>query len=394
MTAIPLLRPSQKRSAAFGWRRWWSSVHVSTSTWSVVTNTSVALRIALARVLLRSEESTAANQIEVSTNRLIGRRCLSPDSAAQRFEGLCNHRILVGSDVGTSGTSEVEYSADIGPGLRSRKIARHKLTHVFSHRHTDFARSLPGAPLQLAFERNLSAYHHDGSIIPSNESNCRTVQSLTGAFDSANLPNSSMSEPRSAFVHRLWRQTRQPLLTAPSEQQHRQPKDQQHQPPPKIGVDPQAGRIDSAAPGGQTESRQDHADQREHHSHGDAQIETHALLLSCTTCSRKSSNSKSVKENVQSNRHQQHRNSQRLRALPPHIMRPRRLGSERVHQPHQFRLRSGLGCQAHDNSHNEVGTEGEDRAPEVLRHVARIVVDHCQPSAVNAGVGFDGQREI
>ena len=37
--------------------------------------------------------------------------------------------------------------------------------------------------------------------------------------------------------------------------------------------------------------------------------------------------------------------------------------------------------------------EGEDGAPEVLRHVAGIVMDYGDPAAVDAGVRFDGQRE-
>src|SRR5579862_3924367 len=73
ITAIPLRKPSQNRSAALRSSLWCSNVHVSTKTWSEVTSVSPDLRIAFDRALLRSEESAAAYQMEVSTNKLISR---------------------------------------------------------------------------------------------------------------------------------------------------------------------------------------------------------------------------------------------------------------------------------------------------------------------------------
>ena len=53
----------------------------------------------------------------------------------------------------------------------------------------------------------------------------------------------------------------------------------------------------------------------------------------------------------------------------------------------------GLGGKAHDDGDDEVGAEGEDGPPEILRHVAGVVMEHGKPSAVNAGQRLDGQRE-
>ena len=79
-----------------------------------------------------------------------------------------------------------------------------------------------------------------------------------------------MPEPRATFVDRLRRQAGEALLAASAEGQHGQAKYQQHQAPPKVGVDAEAGVIDGAAPRGQAEGGEDHADQREHQAHGDA----------------------------------------------------------------------------------------------------------------------------
>lgn len=72
--AIPPRNPSQNRSAAVGPILWCSKVQVSTRMWSEITIASPEVRIALARELLRSEESAAAYQMEVSTKRLPGER--------------------------------------------------------------------------------------------------------------------------------------------------------------------------------------------------------------------------------------------------------------------------------------------------------------------------------
>ena len=69
------------------------------------------------------------------------------------------------------------------------------------------------------------------------------------------------------------------------------------------------------------------------------------------------------------------------------------LGGERVDETDKLRLGLGLGHEADDDGDDEVGAEGEDCAPEVLRHVAGVVVDHGDPAAVNAGVRFYGQGE-
>jgi hypothetical protein len=55
--------------------------------------------MALARALFLSEESAAANQMDVSTKRLTGREPLAPSLAAHGTESLGNHRILVLCDV-------------------------------------------------------------------------------------------------------------------------------------------------------------------------------------------------------------------------------------------------------------------------------------------------------
>ena len=103
--------------------------------------------------------------------------------------------------------------------------------------------------------------------------------------------------------------------------------------------------------------------------------------------------SHSVKENVDSDSAQENADSQSLGALPPGDERARGLGRERVNQPDQFRLGPRFGHETHHDSDDEVRAEGEDRAPEVLRHVAGIVVEDSDPSAVDAGACLDGQRE-
>ena len=64
-----------------------------------------------------------------------------------------------------------------------------------------------------------------------------------------------------------------------------------------------------------------------------------------------------------------------------------------MNQADEFGLRPCLGGQAHGDGDQEVGAEGEDGPPEVLRPVAGVVVEHGKPSAVNAGQRLDGQRE-
>ena len=62
-------------------------------------------------------------------------------------------------------------------------------------------------------------------------------------------------------------------------------------------------------------------------------------------------------------------------------------------QAHKLRVWFGFGDEADEDRHDEVGGEGEDGSPEVLRHVTGVVMDDSEPATVDAGGGFNGQGE-
>ena len=71
-------------------------------------------------------------------------------------------------------------------------------------------------------------------------------------------------------------------------------------------------------------------------------------------------------------------------------------GSEGVDEAYEFGLGAGLGGERNGDGDDEVGGEGEDGGPEVLCHVAGVVVDDVNPAAVDAGsgIGWDGESVV
>src|ERR1700743_3886909 len=67
--------------------------------------------------------------------------------------------------------------------------------------------------------------------------------------------------------------------------------------------------------------------------------------------------------------------------------------SQRVDEAHELGLGFGLAHETDQDADDEVGGEGPDGGPEVLRHIAGIAMDDVHPAAVEAGVGFDGEGE-
>jgi hypothetical protein len=123
----------------------------------------------LARALLRSDESAAAYQIDVSTNRVMDRAGVEGKLptlrlSALRLKGLGDHGILVHCDIRPAGTAEIENAIHRDGGFRTSQITCHQAPDVF---RTEFARSMARAPLHFVFKRDLGSRHQDGYIIPS-----------------------------------------------------------------------------------------------------------------------------------------------------------------------------------------------------------------------------------
>ena len=86
IATAPSRRFPQNRSATPRSSRRLNNIHASTRMWSVVTSGSPDLRMALAPELLGSEESTAAYQIEVSTNMLMPGHCADFGGLRRRLQ--------------------------------------------------------------------------------------------------------------------------------------------------------------------------------------------------------------------------------------------------------------------------------------------------------------------
>ncbi len=126
----------------------------------------------------------------------------------------------------------------------------------------------------------------------------------------------------------------------------------------------------------------DRAGKGEHQSHRNAQIEIHCFSF----CSGK--------ENIQRKRAQQNGDTQGFGPLPPAIQCDvGGLGVSECTSPTSSDSGRGFVNRLTITVIDKVGAEGKDRAPEVLRHVAGIVMHHRDPSAVNARVRLDRQRQ-
>ena len=68
-------------------------------------------------------------------------------------------------------------------------------------------------------------------------------------------------------------------------------------------------------------------------------------------------------------------------------------GGEGVDEAYEFGLGAGRGDEADGDGDDEVDGEGEDGGPEVLGHVAGVVVEDGDPAAVDAGDGVGGEGE-
>jgi hypothetical protein len=67
-----------------------------------------------------------------------------------------DHRVFVFGDIRAAGTAEIEDASGVHTRLRACEITCHQAANVFSQRHTEISRTLPGAPLYLTFQRNLT----------------------------------------------------------------------------------------------------------------------------------------------------------------------------------------------------------------------------------------------
>jgi hypothetical protein len=86
----------------------------------------------LARALLRSDESAAAYQIDVSTNKVtVWEKSATLSLSASRLKGLSDHGILVACDIRTAGTAEIENTINRDGGFRTSKITSDQAPNVF-----------------------------------------------------------------------------------------------------------------------------------------------------------------------------------------------------------------------------------------------------------------------
>src|SRR4029078_10702855 len=97
----------------------------------------------------------------------------------------------------------------------------------------------------------------------------------------------------------------------------------------------------------------------------------------------------SGEEDVQSYGTDKDRDGEGFGPLPPGEMRGLRLWGKRTDKADEFRFRFRLRQEAHDDGDDEVGREGEDGAPEILGHVAGVMMNHGKPPALDARVRFD-----
>src|SRR6185312_1439919 len=69
------------------------------------------------------------------------------------------------------------------------------------------------------------------------------------------------------------------------------------------------------------------------------------------------------------------------------------LWRKRVDEADEFGFGARTGREADGDGDDEVDGEGEDGGPEVLRHVAGVVVDDVNPAAVDSWNGAGGEGE-
>lgn len=80
-------------------------------------------------------------------------------------EGFGEHCVLVAGNVGAAGSTQIEHRSGAGGRLRAPEVACHEASNVFGKRQTQIARPLSRAALNLGIQGDLSAGHHDGTII-------------------------------------------------------------------------------------------------------------------------------------------------------------------------------------------------------------------------------------
>jgi len=140
--------------------------------------------MAFARVLLASEESATAYQIEVSTNRLI----LQGGSSAPEFlmggtKSFGDHPVFFGGDIRATRTAKIEDAIRVDVLLRTGEIASDQATNVFSQRYAEVTCALACASLYLSFQGDLSTGRHDGTIV-THSGGIEIPVELDGAHDS------------------------------------------------------------------------------------------------------------------------------------------------------------------------------------------------------------------
>src|SRR5690348_4205374 len=62
-----------------------------------------------------------------------------------------------------------------------------------------------------------------------------------------------------------------------------------------------------------------------------------------------------------------------------------------MHQARELLLASWSGHQAHRDRNEKAQREGEDRRPEVLRHLARVLMVYAEPAALDTWDAAPGQ---
>src|SRR5579859_813631 len=70
-----------------------------------------------------------------------------------------------------------------------------------------------------------------------------------------------------------------------------------------------------------------------------------------------------------------------------------RFGSERIDQADQLALWTRLGDHRDRDRYDDVDNEGKDGGPEVLGHVAGILVDDVDPAAMDTGSVSERKRK-
>ncbi len=97
---------------------------------------------------------TAANQAELSTQKLIAivcRKSRAPRFLPQRLKGIGDHCIFISGDAGTARIAEIEHTADIRLGFRTREIAHDQTAHILREGNAKFVGTLARPPVSFWF---------------------------------------------------------------------------------------------------------------------------------------------------------------------------------------------------------------------------------------------------